>query len=75
MSRKGDFASKVGFPPLLRNGELARAALLLEGGGKDPGGSAAADMGPWIEDDGREGPEEALSGARSFNRRQSSAVS
>ena len=60
---------------MLRNGELARAALLLEGGGKDPGGSAAADMGPRVEDDGREGPEEALSGARSFNRRQSSAVS
>ena len=75
MSRKGDFASKVRIPPLLHDGELARAALLLEGGGKDPGGPAAADMGPWIEDAGREGPEEALSGAWSFNRRQSSAVS
>ncbi len=60
---------------MLRDGELARAALLLERDGKDPGGSAAADMGPWIEDAGREGPEEALSGAWSFNRRKSSAVS
>ena len=69
MSRKGDFASKVGFLPLLRDGELVRAALLLEGDGKDPGGSAAADMGSQVEDDGREGPEEALTGAWSFNRR------
>ena len=64
-----DFASKGRIPPLLHNDELARAALLLEGDGKDPGGSAAADMGSQVEDDGREGPEEALTGAWSFNRR------
>ena len=60
---------------MLHDGELVRAALLLEGDGKDPGGPAAADMGPRVEDDGREGPKEALSGVWSFNRRQSSAVS
>ena len=74
MSRKGDFASKVGFLPLLRDGELVRAALLLEGDGKDPGGSAAADMGPRVEDDGREGPEEALRAPPSSNAAECSAV-
>ena len=47
---------------MLHDGKLARAALLLEGDGKDPGGPAAADMGPRVEDDGREGSKEALSG-------------
>ena len=75
MSRKRDFPENQGFPPLPHTGELARAALLLEGGGKDPAGSAAANMGPWVEDDGREGPKRALSSASGFNRRESSAVS
>ena len=67
MPRKRDFAENRGFPPLPHTGELARAALLLEGGGKDPAGSAAANMGPWVEDDGREGPKRALSGAPRYN--------
>ena len=75
MPRKCDFAENHGFSPLPHTGELARAALLLEGGGKDPAGSAAANMGPWVEDDGREGPKRALSSASGFNRRETSAVS
>ena len=38
MPRKRDFAENHGFSPLPHTGELARAALLLEGGGKDPPG-------------------------------------
>ena len=74
MSQKCDFASKVRIPPLLCDGELARAALLLEGDGKDPGGPAAADMGPRVEDDGRERPKEALRAPPSFNVVQCSAT-
>ena len=66
MSRKRDFAENRGFPPLPHTGELARAALLLEGGGKDPAGSAATNMGPWVEDNGREGPKRELSSAPSY---------
>ena len=52
MARERDFVENHGFPPLPHTGELARAALLLEGGGKDPGGSAATDREPQVEDVG-----------------------
>ena len=74
MSRERDFVANRGFPPLPHTGELARAALLLEGGGKDPAGSAAANMGPWVEDDGGEGPKQALRALPSFNVAECSAV-
>ena len=39
VAMKRDFPENQGFPPLPHTGELARAALLLEGDGKDPEGN------------------------------------